>query len=70
MTGMTMTPAEKIRSIETLTAAMRIIQALPENRACSGCENFIKGDCAKWGVPVPAEAQSDGCDEWQESIPF
>ena len=70
MIGMNMNPAQKTRAIETLTMALSIIQALPENRACSGCENFIKGDCAKWGAPVPTEAQADGCDEWVESLPF
>ncbi len=71
MTGMTMTPAQKSRAINTLTAALSIVQALPEDRACALCENFDdKGNCAKWGAPVPTEAQAAGCDEWSESIPF
>ena len=70
MTGMTMNPAQKARALDTLTAALSIVQALPEDRSCAGCENFIKGDCAKWGAPVPAEAQADGCQEWAEAIPF
>ena len=70
MIGTTMTPAQKIRAIEALTAALSIVQALPEDRACRSCDYFDKGDCRKWGAPVPEEAQAAGCDEWVEDIPF
>jgi hypothetical protein len=70
MTGMTMTPAQKSRAINTLTAALSIVQALPEDRACAACDHFDKGHCAKWDATVPAEAQADGCQEWVENIPF
>jgi diacylglycerol kinase len=66
-------------AIETLTEAMRIIQALPETqalpepsaRACADCDYFTEGNnCQKWGAPVPIEAQADGCDQWVLCIPF
>ena len=70
MTGMTMTAKQKALAIETLTEALRIVQALPESRACGSCDYFDKGHCRKWGAPVPEEAQAAGCDEWIEDIPF
>ena len=70
MTGMTMTAKQKALAIETLTEALRIVQALPEDRACGGCDYFDNGHCRKWGAPVPEEAQAAGCDEWIDDIPF
>ena len=70
MIGTTMTAKQKALAIETLTEALRIVQALPEDRACGGCDYFDKGHCYKWGAPVPEEAQAAGCDEWIEEIPF
>lgn len=70
MIGTTMTPAQKTRAIAVLTDAMNIIKALPDDHSCHGCDYFTKGDCAKWGAPVPEEAQAAGCDEWIEDIPF
>ena len=71
MTGMTMTPTQKARAIESLTEALRIVQALPEDRGCARCSYFGGGHCLKWGAQVPAENQAAGCDEWQDDdIPF
>ena len=70
MIGTTMTPTQKASAIAALIEAMRIVQALPEDRSCPGCDYFDKGACHKWGTPVPEEAQATGCDEWVEDIPF
>jgi hypothetical protein len=56
--------------IAKLEESIVVIKSLPENRSCIGCEQFINGYCETWTTEVPKEAVSDGCQEWEEGIPF
>jgi hypothetical protein len=46
------------------------LSAIPVYRACDECIHFSKGHCDQWHADVPAAEQSNGCDAWDEDIPF
>lgn len=67
---MNFTPTAKQRAIETLNRALAIVNALPATTPCSGCGQFEDGFCHHWKAKVPVDAQADGCEQWEEEIPF
>ena len=42
---------------------------LPE-KSCVRCEHYHKGECLLFSAVIPAEFAKQGCDQWQELIPF
>lgn len=67
---MTITPREKDNMLETLTAALRIVEALPASTPCNLCENWENNACNRWGATPPDDFQKVGCEEWIEQVPF
>lgn len=68
---MKVTPLKQAEMVETLTAALAIVQALPVVRPCAECVNFdaFNGRCNHWDDVVPTEAREAGCEEW-DGVPF
>lgn len=66
------TPAEKARMLEQLQLAMAVVQSLPEDRSCRGCESYNTDThvCNHWNGEVPEQARGTGCDQWSELLPF
>jgi hypothetical protein len=58
--------------VTTLQRALAIVEALPVDRSCHGCNRFTvdTGRCSQWQDVVPIEARADGCDVWLEQVPF
>jgi hypothetical protein len=69
----TPTPREKAAMIETLIAALNLIDALPVHTPCSKCqygENSCGKFCELYEQDVPTDYQPKGCHNWIEQIPF
>ncbi|MCQ4165100.1 hypothetical protein [Tahibacter harae] len=64
------TPGRKADWLETLRRAAAIVEALPVERPCRLCDSFDNGSCRRWSAEIPAAAQGQGCDAFEDAVPF
>jgi len=46
------------------------VEAMSIRRVCSECSHFNNGYCGQWRADVPQTERHNGCDAWDEDIPF
>ena len=65
-----LTPNKKATMLETLQAALAIVDGLPAITPCRLCDYWQNKACARWHSVPPDDVQVSGCGEWVEGIPF
>jgi hypothetical protein len=64
-------PSQKAHQLKVLGEAMAIVQALPENRSCTACDHLKPAQrCSKFDQDVPADFLEQGCEAFEERVPF
>lgn len=65
-----LTPSAHREMIASIRATLAVLEANAPAQCCLNCDNYQEGYCTKWSADVPEQHRQEGCERWQESIPF
>ncbi|MCR9090863.1 MAG: hypothetical protein NXI11_05845 [Proteobacteria bacterium] len=66
-----LTPAERDRMVASLESALAAVRDAEVTTDCRDCAHFESPDhCGMWKAKIPPSAMQQGCDAWEEGVPF
>lgn len=65
-----LTPSEHKLMVSQLEETLSTLKMMPPKKCCLNCDEYNKGHCNQWQAQVPEDKREEGCDQWQERLPF